>query len=148
MASLIRSSSRMLRCFVSRRSPFVWVLTLLLILGAASYTQGSRYALIGHSSVSESTSPGSHGADETNGSRSVPVIHKTSPRFGPTPMDRECCKSRSAPRGEPAPLRTGGVDPPTFLIGQQAGDEHQSRSVPAEPGPQRHMIVQLSISRT
>ena len=37
-----------LRCLGSLRSIFVCILLVLLVAGAASYTQGSRYSLVGH----------------------------------------------------------------------------------------------------
>ena len=50
MLALSWSPPGMLRCPVSLRGFFVWLLLALLLAGAASYTHGSRYALIpGHS---------------------------------------------------------------------------------------------------
>jgi hypothetical protein len=52
MAALSWSSLGMLRCPVPLRSLFVWLVLVLLLTGAASYTHGSRYAIVpDHGSV-------------------------------------------------------------------------------------------------
>ena len=61
MGGLNWSSLGMLRCPVSLRGVFVWLLLALLLTGAASYTHGSRYALVpGHGSLQ---SAGESGVD-------------------------------------------------------------------------------------
>lgn len=46
MLALSWSPPGVLRCPVSLRGFFVWLLLALLLAGAASYTQGSRYAIV------------------------------------------------------------------------------------------------------
>ncbi|KQR64124.1 hypothetical protein ASF98_11485 [Arthrobacter sp. Leaf337] len=57
------------------------------------------------------------------------------------------CERRQAPRSEPAPIRTGAVDPPS-VTSQQHGDRVISGAVPPEPDLPALTVIRLSISRT
>ncbi len=131
MAALSWPSLGMLRCLVSLRSAFVCFLAALLLTGAASYTHGSRYAIVGHSpfqsvgtpspgpegveagALPAATSPGP-GEARSSASQAVRVVHQAGPCSDPESMERDCCERRQAPRGEPAPLKTGGGGPARF----------------------------------
>ncbi|WP_354172120.1 hypothetical protein [Arthrobacter sp. UYEF36] len=136
----------------------------LLLAGAASYTHGSRYAVVGHSpfqsgeaqspaarsdspvwlgAVASSPGPGERLA---SASEAVHAVQQAGPFVEPGSMERECCERRQAPRGEPAPLRTGAVDPPSIF--QPPPGDAVSNTVPPEPEPSALTVVQLSISRT
>ena len=108
------------------RSVFVWLLLVLLIAGAASYTSGSRYALVpGHGPVQSaaeqaaaevpaqadtSAGPAEPAASAQHSAR---VIHEAGPSAEPAGLEREGERSK-APRGEPVHVRTGAVDPPSL----------------------------------
>ena len=136
----------MLRCPVQLRGHLVWILAVLLLVGAASYSHGSRYAIVGHG-YSQSAAAESVAAEATG--------QAVGPAAGPSanqPSDREsvedgCCERRQAPRSEPVPLRTGAVEPPS-LLHSQPGPAVLSGILPAEPGLPALTVVQLSISRT
>lgn len=127
MATLGSPARGILRGPVSLRSGFVWLLLALLIAGAASYTSGSRYALV----------PG----------YSQAVAHDAVPSAEPEEMEQDCCERNKAPRGEPAPVRSAVVDPP-FLVHRQPGDGSVARALPPEPELPSLTVVDLSISRT
>ena len=159
MAALSWSPLGMLRCPVSLRSVFVWLLLALLLAGAASYTHGSRYAIVPehgpvqtteewaaaevplHAEMAASAAETSAPALQTRG------VVQVGPAAGTEEVEKDCCERRHAPRGEPAPVRTGAVDPPSF-IGQQPGDRMTSGAVPQEPGLPALTVIKLSISRT
>ncbi len=127
MTTLGSPARVMLRGFVSLRGAFVWLLLALLIAGAASYTSGSRYALV----------PGDSQA----------VVHEAVPSAEPDELEQDCCERNKAPRGEPAPVRTGAVDPPV-LVHRHLGDGTGARALPPEPELPSLTVVDLSISRT
>ena len=158
MAALSWSPPGVLRCPVSLRSVFVWVLLALLLAGAASYTYGSRYAIVpSHGPVQSmggqafekmppqaetAASPGEKSALQTTG-----VVHQAGPAAGTEDVEKDCCERRQAPRSEPAPIRTGAVDPPS-VTSQQHGDGVISGAVPPEPDLPALTVIRLSISRT
>lgn len=165
MSALSGSLIGLLRCLVALRSAFVWLLVALLLAGAASYTHGSRYAIVGHSplqavgaqspaapsdspvglgAVASSPGPGERPA---SASHAVHPVQQAGPLVEPGSMERECCERRRAPRGEPAPLRTGAVDPPS-MFQPLPGDAVFSYTVAQEPEPSALTVVQLSVSRT
>ena len=61
-------------------------------------------------------------------------------------MERDCCERRQAPRGEPAPLRTGAVDAPSLLLREDGGEVLSP--APSEPDLPALTVIQLSVSRT
>ena len=154
----------MLRRVGVLRSHLVWILAVLLLAGAASYSQGSRYAIVGHGySQSAGAEQGAQTAAETVGQATAQaaqavgqaVGQATGQAAGPSanqPSDREsvedgCCERRQAPRSEPVPLRTGAVEPPS-LLHSHPGPAVLSGILPAEPDLPPLTVVQLSISRT
>ena len=164
MAALRWSAVGLLRCLGSLRSAFVWILLTLLLVGAASYTHGSRYALVGHSPFQAVGAPSAGpegveavaapavispgpGGTQASASQAVRAVHQAGPFVDPESMERECCERRPAPRGEPAPLRTGAVDPPA-LLQWRPGESVLSSMVPPQPNLPALTVVQLSISRT
>ena len=151
-----------LRCLGSLRSLFVCILLALLVAGAASYTQGSRYALVGHGPFLsapaetagsglteapqlEATPPGQD-APPSSASPVVPVTHHAGPVLDPGSMEHDCCERRQAPRGEPAPLRTGAVDAPSLLLREDGGEVLSP--APSQPDLPALTVIQLSVSRT
>lgn len=154
MATLSWSSARILRCPLSLRSIFLWLLLALLLTGAASYTNGSRYAIVpAHSPVqsvgvqgtgavplqAESAAiPAGNSAWEQ---RAVRAVHHAGPCADPEALERQ------APRSEPSPLRTGAVDPPTLTYRQTGGGMFFS-DIPPEPDLPALTVIELSISRT
>ncbi len=156
MATLGSPALGLLRCLVSLRGVFVWLLLVLLIAGAASYTSGSRYALVpGHSPVQGGPTAGHEPLQAIAGagpaepsasaSQSVRVIHEAGPSE-PAGLEKEGERSK-APRGEPVPVRTGAVDPPSLIQRLPGGSLHSS-DVPPEPELPALTVVDLSISRT
>jgi hypothetical protein len=163
MAALNSSAFGLLRCLVSLRSAFMWILLALLLTGAASYTHGSRYAIVGHAPFQSVvvqpaapereavappavTSP-SPGDTLASASQAVRAVHQAGVFVDPESMERDCCERRHAPRGEPAPLKAGLVGPPSVLSGQPA-EAGLSSALPPEPDLPALTVVQLSISRT
>ena len=164
MAAPSWSALGLLRCLVSLRSAFVWILLTLLLAGASSYTHGSRYALVGHGPLQAVGAPSadpegveavapptanslSPGGTPESASQAVRAVHQAGPFVDPESMERDCCERRHAPRGEPAPLRTGAADPHS-LLQWQPDDAVLSSIVPPEPDLPALTVVQLSISRT
>ena len=160
MGGLNWSSLGMLRCPVSLRGVFVWLLLALLLTGAASYTHGSRYALVpGHGSLQSAGESGvdaappqvQHAAGSADASASasqgVRAVHQAGPFVEPEEAEKDCCERRPAPRSEPVPVRTGAVDPPS-LICRLPGDGIPSSFVPPAPDLPALTVVKLSISRT
>jgi hypothetical protein len=163
MATLNCTPEGMLRCLVSLRGLFVCILLVLLVAGAASYTHGSRYALVGHgpfltapaqpahsgATLTEALPPpatsSSQGAPPSSDSALVPVTHYAGP-LDPESLERDCCERRQAPRGEPAPLRTGAVDAPSLLLREDGGGV--LFAAPSEPDLPALTVIRLSVSRT
>lgn len=159
MAALSWSPLGVLRCPVSLRSVFVWLLLALLVAGAASYTHGSRYAIVPIHGPVQSTEERAAGgvplqtetpaspADTSVSALQTRGVHQAGPAAGTEEVEKDCCERRHAPRSQPAPVRNGAVDPPS-LTGQQPGDRMTSAAVPQEPGLPALTVVKLSISRT
>ena len=163
MAALNGSSLGTFRCLVSHRIAFVWILVALLLTGAASYTHGSRYAIVGHgpfqSVGAQSAGPEGDAVvppaatahipsdSPASASEAVRAVHQAGVFIDPESMERDCCERRYAPRSEPAPLRTAAVDPPS-LLQWQPGDAVLSSTIPPEPDLPALTVVQLSVSRT
>lgn len=158
MAALSWSPLGVLRCPVSLRSVFVWLLLALLLAGASSYTYGSRYAIVpnhgpvqsmGGQAVKEVPPQAETAAspDETSALQTTGVVHQAGPAAGTEDVEKDCCERRQAPRSEPAPIRTGAVDPPP-VTGQQPGDRVISGGMPPEPDLPALTVIRLSISRT
>lgn len=49
------------------------------------------------------------------------LFHQAGPAVAAEELDKDCCERRQAPRSDPAPVRSGTVDPPA-LTGWQPGD--------------------------
>lgn len=159
MAALSSSPLGMLRSTVSLRSAFVWLLLALLLAGAASYTHGSRYAIVpNHGPVQSMGGQATEEVPLKAGNAAIPSdtsdsafqargIVQAGPTAGTEEAEKDCCERRQAPRSEPAPIRTGAVDPPS-LTSQQPGDRMLSGPVPPEPDLPAPTVIKLSISRT
>lgn len=160
MAALRWSSLGMLRSPVSLRSLFVWLLLALLLTGAASYTYGSRYSIVpgygpvqtaddlGPEGVPPRAEPTASPADTSiSTSQSTGALHRAAPSLGTEELERDCCQRRHAPRGEPVPIRTGALDPPS-VTQQPPGDALLNGTAPPEPDLPTLTVVELSISRT
>ena len=159
MAALNWSSQRMLRSHVSLRRLFVWILLTLLLTGAASYTHGSRYAIVpGYDPLqtagdlapqevppqavpAASTAHSSMTAPQSTGTVDCAAPH------GTEETEKDCCQRRHAPRGEPAPMRTGVLHPPSATE-HQPGERMLNGAVPPEPDLPALTVIELSISRT
>ena len=144
MAALNWSSQRMLRSPVSLRRLFVWILLTLLLTGAASYTHASRNAIVPvppQAVPAASTAHSSMTAPQSTGTVDCAAPHGTEE----TEMD--CCQRRHAPRGEPAPMRTGVLHPPSATE-HQPGERVLNGAVPPEPDLPALTVIELSISRT
>jgi hypothetical protein len=74
------------------------------------------------------------------------VSHQAGPLLDPESVERDCCERRQAPRGEPAPLRTGAVNVPSVLLWEAVGEVLYP--VPSEPDLPALTVIQLSVSRT
>lgn len=157
MATLGSPALGLLRCLVALRGVFVWLLLVLLIAGAASYTSGSRYALVpGHSPVQGGQAAGDvplqaiadagPAAPSASAAQSVRVVPEAGPSAEPAGLENEGERIK-APRGEPVPVRTGAVDPPSLIQRLPGGSLH-SHDVPPEPELPALTVVELSISRT
>lgn len=159
MAALNGSSRGVLRSPVSLRRLFVWLLLALLLTGAASYTHGSRYAIVpGYGPVQTEVDPGPQevapqavpAASPAHSSMTTPLstgtVHRAAPQ-GTEETDKDCCQRRHAPRGEPAPMRTGVLDPPS-VTHHQPGEWVLNGTEPPEPDLPALTVVELSISRT
>lgn len=116
------------------RSVLVCILAAVLLTGAATYSQGTRYDLPGSHFPTAAAAPVAPSADEPGESNDPEKLSDDS-------------EPRCAPRGEPAPLRTGAVDPPASLH-RLPGDAALSSTVPEAPDLPALTVVKLSISRT
>lgn len=137
------------------RSAFVWMRAVLLLAGAATYSHGTRYAISGNNffATAETLPAGmdspcaSAGNDSvTQGSGAVAPVHQACPA-GPDSSAEDCCGRGQAPRGEPAPLRTGAVAPPPVLH-REPGDLGPAAVAPHEPEFRALTLAELSVSRT
>lgn len=159
MAALNWSSLRMLRSSVSLRRLFVWLLLTLLLTGAASYTHGSRYAIVpgygplqtaGDLDLQEVAPQALPAASSAHPSMTTPQSTGTldcAAPHGTEETEKDCCQRRHAPRGEPAPMRTGVLDPPS-VTHHQPGEWVLNGAAPPEPDLPVLTVVELSISRT
>lgn len=160
MAALRWSSVGMLRSLVSLRALFVWLLLTLLLMGAASYTHGSRYAIVpGYGAVQTAddrvlqgvppqAEPTASPADTSEStSDSMGARHRAAPQPGSEELEKDCCQRRHAPGGEPVPIRTGTLDPPS-VAHRPPGDALFNGTVLPEPDLPALTVVELSISRT
>lgn len=136
----------------------MWLLLSLLLAGAASYTHGSRYAIVpGHGpfqSVAEQRldpvppqgDVASSRDTSSSGSQIVRAVHEVGPVLDTGTLEH--CERRQSPRSEPAPLRTGAVDPPSLTRWQQPGDGIFFSVRRPAPDLPALTVVELSISRT
>ena len=153
MTGLGSFSGGTLRRHISPRSVLTWFLLAVLVTGAASYCLGSRYAIVpGHAALysapHQDPAIAPSPANTASSSAAVGVIQHE-PRFEEQKMpQQECCERRSAPRSEPAPLRTGVTDLPAMTHRLCCADGPLSAVTSPEPGPPALTIIQLSISRT
>lgn len=160
MAALSSCPEGVLRCPVSLRSVFVWLLLALLLAGAASYTHGSRYAIVPNHGPVQSTqeraaeevplqaeTAASPADTSASASQTRGVVHQAGPTAGTEEVEHDCCERPQAPRSEPPPVRSGAADPPS-LTGQQPGTGMLSGTVPPEPDLPALTVIKLSISRT
>ena len=150
----------MLRRVSVLRSHLVWILAVLLLAGAASYSQGSRYAIVGHGysqsagaeqgaqaaaqAVAQAAETVGQAVGQATGQAAGPSANQSSDRES---VEDGCCERRQAPRSEPVPLRTGAVEPPS-LLHSHPGPAVLSGILPPEPDLPALTVVQLSISRT
>ncbi|MGN7200790.1 hypothetical protein [Arthrobacter sp. SAFR-044] len=118
------------------RAVLTWFLLAVLLVAAASYSQGSRYTLVaGQDSVqaaahsSAQTAAAAHPQDDSQ-------------------QHHACCQRYPASRSEPAPLKTAVPDPPAVAL--PAGTHPLLASGPPDTQPRRQALRldQLSISRT
>lgn len=156
MAQLTPSTPGTLRRLRWLRSLFLWPLMVLLLAGAASYTHGSRYALVHGQPAAQvlqvlqvppQEQPGVARNSSLPAAAEATVVHKATQFVAGQAMEKDDCERRQAPRGEPAPLKTGTVDPPSLsrphpLEGETSG------LAPPEPELPALTVVALSISRT
>lgn len=150
MATLNRPKPDFLRGRFPLRSSLLWLLAVLLVTGAASYSHGTRYAIAGHGyfPATQTAAPQTAVAQPT-----VPdaadVVQDLAPDCiaGSATREADGCGRPPAPRSEPAPLRTGVVDPPASLH-RFPGDAYLFSPDPGGPDLPALTVVQLSISRT
>lgn len=152
------SPSEMLRRPFSPRGLFAWLLLSLLLAGAASYAHGSRYAIVhvhgpyqpvAEQRLDPAPSQGevaSAGGTYSSDSQMVRAVHAVGPVPETGAVQR--CERRQCPRSEPAPLKTGVVDPPSLTRWQQPGDGIFFSPCPPAPDLHAPTVVELSISRT
>lgn len=137
----------------------MWLLLSLLLAGAASYTHGSRYAIVpGHDHFQvvgeqslelvppQGDAAASSGDTSASVSQMVRVVYEVGPV--PEPGAEQRCERRRCPRSEPAPQKTGVVDPPSLTRWQQPGDGIIISPCPPAPDLPALTAVELSISRT
>lgn len=137
------------------RSAFVWILAVLLLTAAATYSHGTRYAISGNNffATAEALPAGmdnpcaSAGNDSgTQESGPASPVHRACPA-GPDSSAEDCCGRGQAPRGEPVPLRTGAVDPPP-MPHREPGGAHAAATPTEEPEFSALTLAELSVSRT
>ena len=136
----------------------MWLLLSLVWAGAASYAHGSRYAVVpGHGPfhpvaeqrldpVPPQGDVASSGDISSSVSQIVRAVHEAGPVLD-TGALKHCERLRS-PRSEPAPLRTGAIDPPSLTRWQQPGGGIFFGVRPPPPDLPALTVVELSISRT
>ena len=112
----------------------------VLLVAAASYSQGSRYTLVaGQDSVQDSLQAPAHTSAQT-----AAAAHPQDD----SQQHHACCQRYPASRSEPAPLRTAVPDPPAVTL--SAGTHAVLANGPPHTQPRRQALTldQLSISRT
>ena len=137
-----------------------WLLLAVLLVAAASYSQGTRYALVAEPAPALSAvqhAAAAHFPDPLNAVAGAELRHPASSVHardghdascpGDSPQHRACCDRYPASRSEPAPTKVAAPDPPT--VAAAAGQQHVLQ-VAQEPEPRRQALTldQLSISRT
>jgi len=137
-----------------------WLLLAVLLVAAASYSQGTRYALVAEPAPALSAvqhAPATHSPAPLNAAAGAELLHPASSvhaRDGhnascpeDSPQHHACCDRYPASRSEPAPTKAAEPDPPTAAV--TAGPRHVLQ-VAQEPAPRRQALTldQLSISRT
>lgn len=137
-----------------------WLLLAVLLVAAASYSQGTRYALVAESAPALSAvqqeavphSPAPLGAIAGTELRHPgSSVHAKEGHDASCPEDspqhHACCDRYPASRSEPAPTKAAAPDAPTASVA--AGPQHVLQ-VAQEPAPRRQALTldQLSISRT
>ncbi|MDP9697077.1 UNVERIFIED_ORG: hypothetical protein J2X79_004661 [Arthrobacter globiformis] len=155
---------RSLRRHPPARSILTWLLLAVLVVGAVSYSQGSRYSLVagrGLPAAAVAVSGGSpvlavhnraalphsqfpQAAARIQGREDSQAVHCQDPAPGPG----NCCKRYLASRGEPSPLRTAALDPPQAAPQASPGTAADSPPSSTERGSTALTLAQLSISRT
>lgn len=163
MDSLTLFARGFLRSRIPLRRIFAWMLSILLLTGAASYSQGSRYALVEHGPAlspvknqsggftrvpSAAAPPASNEAlPVLAASRTATVVHEVLTLVESGSLERDCCGGQPAPRSKPVPVRTVAVDPPSMILRQP---RDALSPVNAPPGPESVALtaLDLSISRT
>lgn len=130
---------------------FISLLVTLIAAGAAAYSHGSRYALIGHdTALSAPAQPIGFTETHSEAAPAHPEARTALAQAGHLPDqstgEKRCCERRPAPRSEPAPLLTGAVNPPVLPPRPSQAGAH----APALPGPdlQASRLITLSVSRT
>ena len=153
------------------RSILVWLILASLVVGAAAYSQGSRYALLAgqHSAqtTAQTASENPDSAARQNTAVRTEILQNTVVQPFPTVAVRmdhlhqrafhcnergqqrqDCCVQYHAARGEPSPVRAPALDPPAATTGPLPCPD------PAGPAPSQDSrrlalsLTQLSISRT
>jgi len=146
---------------------FGWLLLAALLVAAASYSQGTRYALVAepgpalsavqHAAAIHSPGPlnAAAGAELRHPASSVHVADghpaATAGHNASCPEDvpqhHACCDRYPASRSEPAPTKAAAPEPPKAAA--PAAPQHVLQ-VAQDPGPRRQALTlnQLSISRT
>lgn len=150
MATLDRPKHDFLRGRFPLRSSLLWLLAVLLVTGAASYSHGTRYAITGHGYFpATETAAAQTSASESAATRSASAVQDLAQDCiaGSATREADGCGRPPAPRSEPAPLRTGVVDPPASLH-RFLGDAYLFSPDPRGPDLPALTAVQLSISRT
>lgn len=145
--------------FATPRSVLSWLILVVLVAGASAYSQGSRYALVPahgtlYSAPYQDPERASLPAESGGCSADAPDLanpgttHDLSPSQGSTAPQQECCERRSAPRSQPAPLRTAALDPPVLAHRPFCADGILPAASPPAPELPALTVVELSISRT
>jgi len=137
-----------------------WLFLGVLLVAAASYSQGTRYALVAEPApalAAVQQAAAAHFHEPLNAAAGAELLHPASSVHardghdvscpGDSPQHHACCDRYPASRSEPAPTKVAAPDPPT--VAAAAGQQHVLQ-VAQEPEPRRQALTldQLSISRT
>ncbi|WP_156386079.1 hypothetical protein [Arthrobacter sp. Soil764] len=109
-----------------------WFLLAVLLVAAASYSQGSRYTLM---AGQDPVQAGAAYASATHSPDDFPQHHA-------------CCQRYPASRSEPAPLRAAVPDPPAVALSAGTHPALANGHPDTQPRRQALTLDQLSISRT